>query len=387
MKTCSPPVFYYHSVAPQPFEGWLLKHLTLKLRVFEGQLAYLRRRGFRTLFLDEWLDFRQGRKSATGKELCLTFDDGYLDNWVYAFPLVKKYGMRFTLFVSPECMAPGSAVRPTLADVWEGRCKEDDLESLGYLTWPELRLMQESGVVDVQSHTMTHAKYPVLQQVKIFYYGGGSGRHSILNGQPDLRWRYMHDPDFEKRLPLGTPIFHEKSAVVAKRHFPNPTFTEETLAVAANYDLTDAGQRPDFEREARKIYARHLESGSLVGAVEQEEDFQKRLSHEIVESKKIIEDRLQKPVRFLCWPHGENTTTAHELAKNVGYLATTAGKMKSAQEDPDRIPRLGADLAQVDWLGRLKFHYKISAHYQKQPWHAIWQANEMRHRVRKKKVL
>lgn len=104
MKNISPPVFYYHSVAPAPFEGWLLKGLTIPLAVFEDQLAWLKARDYKSILLEEWLRIRQGRTAATGKEVCLTFDDGLLDNWVYAFPIARKYGMRFTLFVSPECI-------------------------------------------------------------------------------------------------------------------------------------------------------------------------------------------------------------------------------------------------------------------------------------------
>ena len=143
MKNISPPVFYYHSVAPEPIEQWVLHFLTLRLQNFEHQMAYLKRNNFKALFMDEWLAIRRGIKTSDGNELCLTFDDGLLDNWVYAYPVAKKYGMRFTLFVSPECIEPNAVVRPNLEDVWSGKCSESDLEGLGYLSWEELKLMQE----------------------------------------------------------------------------------------------------------------------------------------------------------------------------------------------------------------------------------------------------
>ena len=55
MKNISPPVFYYHSVAPKLFDGWLLKFLTLKLANFEQQMAYLKDRGLKSIFMDDCL--------------------------------------------------------------------------------------------------------------------------------------------------------------------------------------------------------------------------------------------------------------------------------------------------------------------------------------------
>ena len=117
MKNISPPVFYYHSVAPKLYDGWLLKFLTLKLANFEQQMAYLNDNNFQSIFMDEWLRMRIGHKTATGKEVCLTFDDGLLDNWVYAWPVAKKYGMKFTIFVSPECIEPRAISSRTLIGV------------------------------------------------------------------------------------------------------------------------------------------------------------------------------------------------------------------------------------------------------------------------------
>lgn len=382
-KIC-PPVIYYHSVAPAMFDNWVQKFLTLPLETFEDQLQYLRDKSFRTIFFDEWLACRKGEKTAGGPAVCLAFDDGLLDNWVYVYPLAKKYGMRFTLFVSPECIDPNPVVRPTLEDVWAGRCRQSELKGLGYVSWPEIKRMQESGVVDIQSHTMTHAKYPVSGEIRGFYYGGFPGLHPILNAHPDLRGHYMSDPGFEKRLPLGTPLFEEKSAAVARIHTINPDFMAEVTNLANKYELSIPEHRPVYEAEARKIYQRYKDAGTLVSAVETEAEYRRRLEYEVVESKHILEAQLQKPVQFLCWPHGDNSHEAHALAKQAGYLATTAGKMTGETDQPDRIPRFGAAWDLGPWLNRQKFHYKISSHYHKQPYYALWLANEYKNKILKR---
>lgn len=381
MKNVSPPVFYYHSVAPAPFEGWVQKFLTFDLAYFEDQLAYLQSHYHRSIFMDEWMEFRKGNKKATGKEICLAFDDGLLDNWVYALPLAKIYGMRFTLFISPECVDPRDIVRPTLEDLWRGDCEEKDLQGLGYLSWKEIRLMQESGFVDIQSHTMTHAKYTASPDLEGFYYGGFKGLHPTLNADPSIRWNYMNLPDFESRLPFGTPLFREWSAVVVRKHTINPEFFQEAGALAQKHQINDLLSRPAYEKDVRALHELYKKSGKLVESIESDAEYQARLQYEVVESKKILEEKLQKPVEFLCWPHGDNTHETHALAREAGYLATTAGKLTGESNAIDRIPRIGTHWELGFWMNRQKFQYKIASHYHKQPYYTLWLANEYKNKI------
>ena len=384
MSKLSPPVIYYHSVAPGCFENWVQKFLTLPMEHFEDQLEYLHSNGFRAVFFDEWMAFRRGEKAVSGKEICIAFDDGLLDNWVYAFPVARKYGMKFTLFVSPECVEPRDLVRPTLDDVWEGRLRESELEGLGYLSWSELRRMQASGVVDIQSHTMTHAKYTVSGKLRGFYYGGFEGLHPILNACPEIRHNYMNDPAFGQRLRLGAPLFEERSAVVARKHSIHPEFMQEAAELADRFDLHIPEHRAPYETAARDLHCQYEKAGALVTAVENEAEYQARLRYEVLDSKAVLEEKLGKPVRFLCWPHGDNTPEAHALAKSAGYLATTAGKLVREADAEDRIPRIGTSWNLGHWLNRQKFHYKISSHYHKQPYYALWLANEYKNKILKR---
>lgn len=382
MNTINPPVIYYHSIAPDLFKGWVLDWLTMKLRFFEDQMAYLQQQNYQSIFLDEWLKYRKGEKVVSGQEVCLTIDDGLLDNWVYAYPVAKKYKQKLTLFVSPECIDPRDIVRPNLDDVWSGQLETQELEARGYMSWNEIRLMQESGYVDIQCHTMTHAKYVKSPKLDGYYYGGYKGLHPILNANPAMRPYYMADPEFESRLPLGTPLFEETSSVVTRRHYINPDYVQEVITLAKNYDFRDVGQRAVFERQAKKIHKAYADIDHLLAFVEEEEEFEQRLAYEIIESKNRIEAKLEKPIAFMCWPHGDNSHQAHQLAKENGYLATTSGKMLTERNKADRIPRFGASTFRNNlWLSRQKFNYKICSHFQKQPYYAVWLANELKNKV------
>ncbi|NRB48441.1 MAG: polysaccharide deacetylase family protein [Saprospiraceae bacterium] len=385
MNTINPPVIYYHSIAPDLFQGWVLDWMTMKLRFFEDQMAYLQEHNYQSIFLDEWLLYRQRKKSPSGNEVCLTMDDGLLDNWVYAFPMAKKYRQKLTLFISPECVDPRDIVRPNLDDVWSGEIEQKELEARGYMSWNEIKLMEEAGYVDGQSHTMTHAKYVKSSKLTGYYYGGHKGLHTILNANPSMRPYYIADADFESRLPLGTPIFEETSSVVTKRHFINPDYVQEVTSLAKNYDFSDIGQRVVFEKQAQRIHQAYAGIDNLLAYVEEEEDFQRRLNYEIVKSKEIIEEKLNKSVGFMSWPYDDSSHQAHRMAKENGYLATTSGKMYSEQNKEDRIPRFEASTFRNNlWLSRQKFNYKICSHFHKQPYYAIWLANSFKNKVMNK---
>lgn len=385
MSNVNPPVLYYHSVAPAPHPDWCLNWLTLPLRFFEDQLAFLRSNQYKTIFLEEWLAYRTGEKQLHQKAVCLTFDDGLLDNWVYAFPLAKKYGVRFTLFVAPECLDPRALVRPTLEDVWNGDCQESDLTTKGYVSWQELKIMQESGVVDVQSHTMTHEKYVASDRIKSFYYGGAAGIYTIWNTNPAMKPFYMADTGFDKRIPWGTPLFEERSAVIVKKHVINPQFFLDIQNLIIEFDLENRAERVAYECRANEIANSFRDSKTLIRSVESASEYHDRLLYEIGGSKTILEERLQKPIQFLCWPHGDNTREAHEIAINSGYLATTSGKLKSEAFLPDRIPRVGAGKVRNNiWLSRQKFHYHIGKHLKEQPYYAISLANDLKNKLLQK---
>ena len=67
--------------------------------------------------------------------LFLSFDDGYLDNWIYVFPMLKKFKYKATIFVSPEFVDPRPIVRPTLEDYWNDKKSLAEIDNWGFLSW------------------------------------------------------------------------------------------------------------------------------------------------------------------------------------------------------------------------------------------------------------
>ena len=163
------PVLMYHHVSPANGS------LTTTPENFENQIAGMARCGYRALTAAEFADFLEG-KPTPAKSVLITFDDGYLDNWVYAHPILQKYSMHAVLFVITALMGEGP-VRPhsghTEAVLPEARghleCKalmSSGSADLAMLRWTEVRAMQEAGTFEFHSHTHTHNRWDLTGEAR-----------------------------------------------------------------------------------------------------------------------------------------------------------------------------------------------------------------------------
>jgi len=160
------PVFMYHHINQHP--GDLV---TLTPEGFENHLRFLTEKGIQTIFLADLLETLRGGKRPPRPAVALTFDDGHLDNWVYAFPLLKKYGVKATIFVVTSWMSEGAPRGqwapdgdpvqdlPRIPSHRESKEMAAAGDFEGGLRWEEARRMEESGLIDIQSHTHRHEDF------------------------------------------------------------------------------------------------------------------------------------------------------------------------------------------------------------------------------------
>jgi peptidoglycan/xylan/chitin deacetylase (PgdA/CDA1 family) len=159
------PVLMYHHVTP---EGGMIN---VSPDNFEAQLRWLRTNGYQSLTTDQFARHLQGQ-AAPARSVLITFDDGYLDNWVYAYPLLKKYGFCATIFLVTSWIHDGPVRRyawqdATPADGLPRTPPHDECEQLiqegrsddVILRWSEIRAAQASGVFEFHSHTHTHTRW------------------------------------------------------------------------------------------------------------------------------------------------------------------------------------------------------------------------------------
>src|SRR3990170_5784941 len=87
------PVFMYHHVNPNKDDM-----VTVVPDIFEAQMKFLAETGCRTLSADELVKSISGNMETAKKAVAITFDDGYLDNYQYAFPILKRYNIKAIIF-------------------------------------------------------------------------------------------------------------------------------------------------------------------------------------------------------------------------------------------------------------------------------------------------
>lgn len=126
------PVLLYHHV--QPIKEIVEKkqqNISVDSEIFDKQMEYLVSRGYNTLTLQDFFSGLSG--TLPSKPIVLTFDDGYEDFYTYAYPVLKKYNIRATVF-----LPTGLVGNP------------------GYLNWGQIDEMKASSLVTFANHTWSH---------------------------------------------------------------------------------------------------------------------------------------------------------------------------------------------------------------------------------------
>ncbi|MCM8783416.1 MAG: polysaccharide deacetylase family protein [Candidatus Omnitrophica bacterium] len=129
------PVLLYHSISDND------NLLSVKPDNFKKQVAYLKKANYRIIKLDEFLEIMESRKKIPRKTVVITFDDGYKDNFTYAYPILK------------ECNFPAIIFLIT------GKVGKE----IDFLNWDEIKEMVGSKIIDFGGHTRNHIYLPSIQ--------------------------------------------------------------------------------------------------------------------------------------------------------------------------------------------------------------------------------
>lgn len=134
-SSCFPTAFIlcYHDITPR------VSPFALSPRQFEAHLRMLKAHGFAFLTVSELVDLLDGERNGAvpRRVVAISIDDGFRSAYTVVFPLLRKYQAKATLFIYTR---------------WVG-------ETESALTWAQLKEMAQSGLVEIASHSVTHA-YP-----------------------------------------------------------------------------------------------------------------------------------------------------------------------------------------------------------------------------------
>jgi len=126
------PILCYHRFGPKPSQ------LAVTPAAFEAQMDYLARNGYHVLPLSRVAGFLERGEPIPRKSVVVTIDDGYRSTFEVAYPILKKYGFPATVFLYSDFVGAPDA-----------------------LTWPQMKEMEASGIVNIQPHSKTHANLTV----------------------------------------------------------------------------------------------------------------------------------------------------------------------------------------------------------------------------------
>lgn len=303
----------FHSVGCEN-EDWYRRWLSISIEHFENFCKHLVNNNYQTVFLDSWVEDPNAKKN-----VALTFDDGYLDNLVYAYPILKKHGLKGIIFINPEFVQEGTEIRPSLEDVWNNKIDKSKLTKLGFLNWAELDFLQKSGVFDIQSHSMSHNFYFHSNKIVDIYTGQPKYNWLPWLSQPKRKPYYINE-DQSKFVKTGFPIFEFDRALRVRRYIPNEKFIE--------YSINEYSKVGDKINKKEFINRLNNKLNEMPGQIESEKDMRDRYIYDLSESKRIIEEKLNKPADFICWPGGGFNQISVDVAKEGGYVAMTASANK-----------------------------------------------------------
>lgn len=130
---------------------------------FDKQMAYLGAKGYHTITPDQLADNLENGAQLPEKPLLITFDDGYADNYKNAYPILKRYGFKATIFVVTDFLS----------------------RYPNYITWAQAKEMSENGI-KIASHTMQHKSLLELsdEEIRAELEGSAQAINYHLGEQP-----------------------------------------------------------------------------------------------------------------------------------------------------------------------------------------------------------
>lgn len=140
--TVIPSILYYHRVAPG-----ISPHVGVSPELFFRQMDFLKKIGLQGVSMEE------GIKSRDTKNTCIiTFDDGYLDNYEYAAPILEQFGFHATIFCVSSRL--GKVTDWSADPLWGG---------VPLMDGGEIRELKGKGF-EIGSHTRTHCDLGLLSR-------------------------------------------------------------------------------------------------------------------------------------------------------------------------------------------------------------------------------
>ena len=140
MKNSHLPILMYHKIGKASKET-KIRGLYTSEKYFEKQIILLKKNNYSFIHFGDLLSGKTPENP-----ILITFDDGHIDNYTNAFSIIKKHNIKVTIFLIANDMGRENVI-------WNEAAES---EQSNIMTWNQAKIMNKSGLVDFQSHGMSH---------------------------------------------------------------------------------------------------------------------------------------------------------------------------------------------------------------------------------------
>ena len=289
-------ILMYHRVVPTSAgdaraEKWLryrsLPGIVVSPAMFESQLRFLKRK-YRIISLEDMAELLAAREDIPQKSVAITFDDGWRDNFDYAFPILKKYNVPATVFLTAEYIGTER------------------------LFWPEKMIAlfdtiaeKRTDYPDLSEMTMPDDVAGIIEQI----------RHSSGDARDEAVGELIEQVKFIDR--------NVRDELIARLEAATGTLPKHRVML--NWEEVSAMQAGGIS------FGSHGLSHEIMTEIDED-----RLREELARSKAVIEERLGGPCLTLAYPNGNHDDRVRRLAEDAGYRCAVAVKSGTVRRDSDR---------------------------------------------------
>ena len=132
------PIIMYHSVLDNTDR---ISKYVITPEILKNDFEYLKKNGFTPILSSDLINFSEKGESLPPKPIIITFDDGYYNNYTYAFPLLKEYGFKAVISLVGEYTTEFSEPDAIINN------------NYSHLTFDNLKEMQSSGIIEFACHS------------------------------------------------------------------------------------------------------------------------------------------------------------------------------------------------------------------------------------------